>query len=149
MRNCKWKILIKLKKENYISDLGVFSLSLTKLLLWLCVCIVCVWVEEEGSERREGKGGGLETQQKFKTQQICMEGAKACHLLSAVPPPAGLICMCMAQRTIAELRACQLQRSAQSVYCLACRCLHSHAAPSAASCRWGSGRGRAWEELRG
>lgn len=79
-----------------------------------------------------------------------MGGAKACHLLgdapavkkqkkTAVPPPADLIYMCMAQRTIAELGACQLQRSAQSAYCLACRCLRSHAAPSAASCRWGSG----------
>lgn len=81
-----------------------------------------------------------------------MEGAKACHLLavvpavkktktpSAVPPPADLICISMAQRTIAELRACQLQRSAHSAYCLACRCLCSHAAPSAVSCKWGSGR---------
>lgn len=81
-----------------------------------------------------------------------MEGAKACHLFpgvpkvkkkkkhtpSAVPPPADLICMCMAQRTMAELRACQLQRPAQSSYCLCCRCLRSHAAPSAASCGWGS-----------
>lgn len=76
-----------------------------------------------------------------------MEGAKACHLpipavkkISTVPPPARLICMCIALRTIAELQACQLQRSAQSVYCLSCRCLRSHAAPSAVSCRWGSAR---------
>lgn len=55
MRNCKWKILIKLKKEKYISDLGVFSLSLTKLLLWLCVCVcvLCVF-----GWRRRGQRGG-------------------------------------------------------------------------------------------
>lgn len=76
-----------------------------------------------------------------------MEGASSARCCpcnkkkaSSVPPTADLICMCMAQRTIAELWACQLQRSAQSAYCSACRCLRSHAAPSAASCRWGSGR---------
>lgn len=67
-----------------------------------------------------------------------MGGTKACHLLHDAPP-ADLICMCMARRTMAELRACQLQQSAQSAYCLARRCLCSHATPSAAACRWGSG----------
>ena len=81
----------------------------------------------------------------FRTQQY-LHGARA-RLSSAPrikaplgPAPPQLICMCMAQRTIAPLRACQLQRSAQSVHCLGCRCLRSHAAPSAAPCRWGSAR---------
>lgn len=39
------------------------------------------------------------------------------------PPPPDFICICMAQSTIAGFQACQLQRSKQSPYCLARRCL--------------------------
>lgn len=65
------------------------------------------------------------------------------------PPPPDFICICMAQSTIAGLPACQLQRSEQSAYCLARRCLPW---PRRAICCFlqvGVGQGRAGRSRRG
>lgn len=133
------KRLIK-HKRSYIWCC-VFSLSIAQLPRVVCVFVWGRWWGVREGGREGGRWGRRqETNKSLKLSQICMEGAEACHLFTAVPSPADLICMCMAQRTIAELRAWQLQRAAQCTYCLACRCLRSHAAPSAASCRWGSAR---------
>lgn len=120
------------------------------------MCVECVWVQEE--VRRQWEEGDYKSLKlsrfawKALRPVICSmlpcskkknKNKKKQHKKEWVPPPAQLICMCMAQRTIAELWACQLQRSAQSAYCLV---LQMSPQPSCAICRFlkvGVGQGRA------
>lgn len=94
-----------------------------------------------------GETGG--DNKSLKLGLIRMQVTKACQLLTVVPVEKKTVRSLLLQISSAcvwsgaqwrRLRACQLQRSAQSAYCLACRCPCSHAAPSAAPYRRGSER---------
>lgn len=151
----------------------ISSLSLAKL--WAmrdCACVsLCFGAEGldgdgrgRGGERGGWGGGGRaavsETKQKFQTQQICMRRRKSCrHLLDDAPQPdppdppsssADLICMCMACAARCTIAGSGAPVSSSGPHTepivWACRCLGRHAAPSAASRRWGGGPWQEWEE---
>lgn len=132
---------------------------------------VCGEVESWGCERGVGGGGeqlSVKPNKSFGLSRFACGGAKKgpviCWMTHSDPtpptppdpslhPPPHLICMCMAcpaRCTIGGLGA-PVSSSGPNTEAIvwACRCLGSHAAPSAASRRWGAGVGGAGRSVIG